>query len=199
VELTLAEELLLLLVPEEAWTRPARRGTNAALAAAMLVELVEDGGAEVVDGEVSVRGAHPLADLSGGTVEDALSGFGYYRTVLDLLTERGVLTRHWRVFSTEWRLADRERRDALHAEVAAVLTGDAEPTTRTGTLVAMLYALATVRQLFPGPGVRKRAGEVARATWPASELIGAVTAAANAGPEWTPGGGGASPDTPSGD
>ena len=195
----LAEELLLLLVPDEARPRPARRGTNAALAAAMLVELVEDGKADVDDGWVTVRNAHPLADLGDGPVADALSGFGHYRRVLDRLTERGVLTRHREWFVPVWRLADRQRRDALHAEVSGALAGGTAVTTRTGTLIALVYALATVQRLFPGPGVRKRARSVALATWPASELVEAVTAAANARPDWSPGGGGASTDMPAGD
>lgn len=164
--LTLADDLLLLLIPRAAGTLPTRRGVHAALAAAVLVELAENGDAEIADGWVTVRAGRPL---TSGTIEEVLTGTGRYRTVLDRLTEQGALvrTRRWWtlgvVSTTVWRLADRERRTALWDEVSAVAAGTAEPTTRTGALVALLDAL----RVLSAPTM----------AWPASELAEAVTKA----------------------
>ena len=178
----LAEEMLLLLIRRAAGTLPSRPGVHAALAAAVLAELIEDGEAEIADGWATVRDGHPL--------QAHLSGTGLYRTMLDRLTEQGALVRRRRwwtlgvVSTTVWRVADR---DALHAELSATLAGDTAPTTRTGTLIALSDALGAIRTLFTKHDL-DRAAEIAQATWPVCELAGAVAKAAEARPEYSPGG-----------
>lgn len=156
----LAEELLLLLIRRAAGTLPSRPGVHAALAAAVLAELIEDGEAEIADGWVSVRPGHPLTD---GPIEDVLSGTGFYRPVLDRLTEQGALVRRRRwwtfglVSTTVWRLADHARRDALVADV----TGEVA-TPRLETLAAVLDALGVLTTNRPETELTRVVAKAAR-------------------------------------
>lgn len=186
----LAEELLLLLTRKALRKTPPGFGTPAALAAAVLVELAETEQLTLTGDHVAFHhgDGHPLAPaLDGAPVEETVmrTGYGLYPVLLGRLTDQGVLTRGSRLGLPMWRLADAPRRDALLAELAAVLVEDVPPTTRTGALIGLAHALKVVRDLVPGmrPAGLFRAAWLARESWPVREFTRTVAACERAGTE----------------
>jgi hypothetical protein len=181
----LAEELLLLLTWRKAKRSPSFPGMHAALAAAVLVELVENEQVTVADGWVVFRAGegHPLApDLFDAPVERAVAhiGLGLYPALLDRLTEQGVLTRgNTRFGRPVWRRGDEPRRGALLAELAAVLTDGVPPTTRTGALIGLLHALDLLYILPPAEPAR--AATEAAESWPVRAFTKPVADCARSG------------------
>ncbi len=166
----LAEELLLLLIHRKAKRAPLFSGTHAALAAAVLVEL-----ADITNDRVTVH-TPPAPALDDVPLELAVTytGLGLYPALLARLTDQGVLTRGSTRFRRPvWRLADQPRRDALVAELAAVLVDGQPPTPRTGALIALLHAL-DMTAMVHALADRSRTDAIAAESWPVSAFTAVV-------------------------
>ncbi len=81
---------------------------------------------------------------------------------------------------TRRHLTDPAGRDALHREVQAVLLGEQPPTTRTGSLIALLHAASSIHTVFAGAGglsdkeLRGRAADIADGEWASEASRGAI-------------------------
>lgn len=204
----LAEDLLILLAKRVNVDPPRRGGTQAALAAALLLELAKAGRLGVDwDG---ARRLHVFADdhspsgddlfdsalaavaaADGGLVVDVVRAVvpGLHVRVLDRLAARGVLTARSRMGI--WRLADRTRRDHLRAWLSDVLLDRTAPDWGSGALISLLHMVSATSVVVSGRPAAARATAVADGDWPADETTKAIADdCANIVHHWASGGGG---------
>lgn len=204
----IAEEFLLVTRADDGFDKVGR--AELAVAGALLCELALAERVSLDGGRIAVVDASPtgdelldealtrFAERAGKKPRDVLAriGRGLPGRALERLSRAEVMqeeqaralgVRWW----SRWQVVDVARRDALRAELLAVLTGRQEPDGRTGSLVALLHATNALGQALPAAArsgiplrdLRKRAKEVARGRWAASavsEAIQAATAAAAA-------------------
>lgn len=193
----LAEDLLVLLVPTAAGELPRRSGTQAALAAALLVELAGAGRLAVSDDAttVTVLDPTPLGDevldaalaaaeepAEIGEMIDRLTP-GLYVRLLDRLASRGLLTRSTRLLTFGvvskhvWQVADHGRREHLRSWLAAVVLGHAPLDQWSGVLISLLDTLDATDELGLGKGHGLRIAEIAESGWTADEVTKAINEA----------------------
>lgn len=215
----IAEELLLLTRADDGLDRVGR--ADLAVAGALLCELallervnLDDGRIAVVDGsstgdDLLDEALTRFADRTGKKPKDVIAriGRGLPRLALDRLGRAEILheeqaralgVRWW----SRWRVIDTARRDALRAELLAVLTGQQEPQGRTGSLIAMLHALNALGAAFPKEArlgiplreLRRSAKEIAQGRWGATAVSQAIQAATAAAAAAVAAGGAASSD-----
>lgn len=208
----LAEDVLILLVKRVTSNVPRRGGTQAALAAAVLMELAVAGRLGVDrDGAGRLHAfvddhtpfGDPLLDgaltavyaVDGELVLDAVHAVvpGLYIRLLDRLTMRGMLT--FRMGG--WWVADRARREHLRHGLAGVLLGHSAPDWGSGALISVLHMLGATSVVVGGPVAGARATTIANGDWPADEVTRAI---ADDGAEivlsWTSEGGGPTATVP---
>lgn len=196
----LAEDLLVLLVPTVVGELPRRAGTQAALAAAVLVELAGTGRLAVSDDDddlvvVTVVDPTPLGDeildaalaAAPGEVSDLIEALmpGLYVRLLDRLASRGLLVRSTRpltfgvVSKHVWQVADHEHREMLRRWLGGVVFGHTPPDQWSGVLLGMLDALNAIDELGVGndPAVYDRISQLADGGWAGTEVTRAIAEA----------------------
>jgi len=191
----LAEDLLVLLVPTAVGELPRRRGTQAALGAAVLVELAGAGRLAVShdDSAVTVVDPEPLGDevldaalaaAPESTEIGQLIGLvvpGLYVRLLDRLVSRGLLMRSTRpvtfgVASKHvWQVADHGRREELRSWLGGVVAGHTPLDQWSRALIGLLDALDALGELGLGTGYGQRIAEIVEGDWAADEVTKAVT------------------------
>ncbi|HET8928568.1 MAG TPA: GPP34 family phosphoprotein [Microbacterium sp.] len=199
---TLAEDLLLLLFQPDSGTIAGEGTLYYVLAAAVLADLGMGGhvrtgtgasGASTVEAEPDSPPGDPLlrpsweyvADKPRG-VQTVLAAMG--PTLREPLLERLIERRDIRrvkhkmlgLFTTSvLEPGEGGRRDALLADVRAVLADGAQPTPRVAALAALLYASGTLPQFDRGipwvTAVITRAEELRAGNWGADAAANAVT------------------------
>jgi hypothetical protein len=204
----LAEDLLILLAKRVNVDPPRLGGTQAALAAALLLELAKAGRLGVdrdgagrlhvfadnrsLSGDALFDNAlAAVAAADGGLVADVVQAVvpGLHVNVLDRLAERGVLTARSRIGI--WRLADCTRRDQLRAWLADVLLDRIAPDWGSGALISLLHMVYATSVVVDGRSAAARATAIADGDWPADETTKAIADdCAKIVLHWTSGGGG---------
>lgn len=207
-----AEDLALLL-HEPATGAPLVDSTSLprALAGAVVLQLVLDGRAHLAPGrwrtllvidDRSPSGDHVL-DLALGRLPDdrtpkaaieKLHGRVRDPLMAGLVHDGAVRLeeRRWLCFplAPRWPAADRSRRDAVLARLAAVLLQGAAPTPEDASLVALVRAVKAEHKLLDAPrrALRAASKEIAEGEWAGeavrkavADIHGAVAAAAAAG------------------
>ncbi|MFI7680349.1 GPP34 family phosphoprotein [Actinophytocola sp. NPDC049390] len=188
--MALAEDLLVLLVGKSSGELPRRSGTQSALAAAVLVELVECGRVVLDDQDlVHVVSAAPVGDplldgalgvlVEGLPVVDAVAGItppGLYVWLLDRLVARGILAPRARNFvplgsKYVWRVVDTAPRERLRGWLAGVLAGHTALNQWSAALISLLYAVNAVDVVVEGSDAFRRADEISRSGWAASAVV----------------------------
>lgn len=195
------EDLLLVLFQPESGTIAGENTLFYVLAGGVLTDLVQSGAAEAVDAGargILVRRAgdgpadpllRPMHEFIGDRergVQTILAACGpvLRAPALDRLVERGDLRRERRrvigLFpSIALVLDDQGRRDALIAEMRAVLVDGAEPSERVASLIALVSASGTlphVDRRIPWNGTTAaRAQQIERGDGAASVAGAAVT------------------------
>ena len=208
----LAEDVLILLVKRASGNVPRRGGTQAALAAAVLMELAGAGRLGVDrDGAGRLHAfvddhtpfGDPLLDsalaavhsVDGELVLDAVHAVvpGLYIWLLNRLTERGMLT--FRLGG--WWVADRTRREHLRHWLAGVLHGPSAPDWGSGALISVLHMLGATSLVVGGSVAGARATAIANGDWPANEVTSAIAEdCADIVLSWTSQGGGPTATAP---
>jgi hypothetical protein len=203
----LAEDLLVLLVPTTVGELPRRSGTQAALAAALLVELAGAGrlaveqhvddeddfamvtvadptplGEEILDGALAIVAAEAPAEV------EQLIGLlvpGLYVRLLDRLVARGLLARTTRPLTFGvaskhvWRVADHGRREWLRRWLCGVAFGQIALDQWSGVLIGLLGALDAIDEVGVGndKAARGRITEIAEGGWAGDEISKAINEA----------------------
>jgi len=161
----LAEDLLILLVKRATGDPPRRGGTQALLAAAVLMELA----------------------MAGRLGVDR-DGAGR----LHVFVERGVLTARSRMGI--WRVADRARREHLRGWLAGVLLGRTAPDRGSAALISLLHMVYATSVVVGGSVAVARATAITDGDWPAGEVTEAIAEdCADIVNRWTSEGGGPMP------
>jgi len=179
----------VLLVSKSSGELPRRSGTQSALAAAVLVELVECGRVVLDDqGLVHVVAAAPVGDpvldpalavlVERQPVVDAVAGImpGLYVWLLDRLVARGILAPRARNVvplgaKYVWRVVDTAPRERLRGWLADVLAGNAALNQWSAALISLLHAVNAVDVVVKGPDAFRRADEISRSGWAASAVV----------------------------
>lgn len=203
----LAEDLLVLLVPTAVGELPRKGGTQAALGAALLVELAGAGrlaishhvdddddfttvtvvdptplGEEILDVALAIVAAEAPAEV------EQLIGLvvpGLYVRLLDRLVSRGLLVRTTRpltfgvVSKHVWQVADHGRREWLRNWLAGVVLGHLAPDQWSVVLIGMLDALDATDELGVGndKAVHGRITEITEGGWAGNEVTRAISEA----------------------
>jgi hypothetical protein len=201
----IAEDLLLLLL-DDASGRAQTNQLQVALGGAVLVELAL-AEAVVVEEKTSMwRAAKvrvaPSAEAEDPVLRDALAliaekersaqdlvdrlGRGLAETLGTRLVERGILERREDrllgiIPRTRWPARDVSHEDGVRRGLTAILVEGAQPETRTGALVALLYAVDCAHKTVPHEGisngdVRRRAKQIAEGDWAAKAVRDAIQA-----------------------
>jgi hypothetical protein len=189
----IAEDLLVLLVDRSCGELPKHKGTQTALAAAVLIEVASSGRLAIDPPTVTIVADAPLTDpildavRKPGTVPELIAAIipGLHRRLLDRLTEQGVLTKSTRWWTmglvprAVWRPADSTHRDDLRRTLATVLLGRSEPNVRTGALITLATELGVFDILLDDhyDEAARRAEEITASDWPADEVTKAIVAA----------------------
>jgi hypothetical protein len=197
--LLLAEELLLVALDDRKGTDGAAYSSDAALAGALLLDLVEAGHLRESGGRLEPQAgpppAHPvLADaLAAVRAEDRPRDAGHWvgalpkavgplkARVADGLVARGILSEERRrvlgLFkATVYPEADAGPERALRERLAAALLGEEAPDRRTALLIALLRPVRLIPRLVPKDR-RAEAERRAEALAEAGEVGGAVEVA----------------------
>ncbi|MEU6314992.1 GPP34 family phosphoprotein [Streptomyces sp. NPDC047014] len=199
MDITLAEEIMLLSLDEESGAARQRQAAGWAVAAGILVELVLAERIAVSGKHLELTGTEPtgvpLLDGRLPLMETWLRGRrrrvsdwltkDHMRAVsatLESLAARGLVVeeRH-KVLGMfpvrRYPEADATVEVALRARLDAAVLGDTEPDERTATLIALLHSAKLHRLAFPGhraSEVRPRMGEIAAGKWAAEAVRVAI-------------------------
>jgi hypothetical protein len=210
MEPLLADDLVLLLLDDDSGRFASGSHHRSALAAAALVDLVEQGVVELVEGRGllhrdTVRLVRPgvvtdpvlvLVATKVGEKERAPQtllerlGADVERSLLTRLTERGVLRetdgKLLGLFPrTLWPAVDVSHEQQVREQVRAVLVDGATPERRTALLIGLLAAVGQAHKVVDSGGrsrrdLRRRAAEVTPDSWPVEALKKAVASQAAA-------------------
>jgi hypothetical protein len=202
------EFLLLVLNDETGRIQPHAAAADAALAGALLIDLTSRGFVGLTSkqdrgrkGRLVVRSLEfppePVLQQALGVVHN-LKGRRPRAAILQVakgvrdqlaaeLAHAGIL-RHeplklLGLFTlTRWPVVDTAAKTELRRRISRVLSGSAQPDSRTGPLIALLYALGAVTSVIPVPDKRaatRRAKEIAYGPWaadPVQAMYAAVVA-----------------------
>lgn len=201
----IAEEFLLLTMNDKGVSSVSNRETGTA--GALLSELAgqervmvdEKGRLQVVDGsstgdEILDEALVRIGDKQGKKPQSALGalGKGMNKALLERLAVAEVVAADRNealgisLFTT-WPFVDTTHRDGLRQDLLRVLSGQAEPDLRTGTLISLLQATSAwstalpkeVRGGLKGGDIKRRAKEIAKGRW-GSEAVRKAVEATNA-------------------
>lgn len=209
-DLLIVEDVMLLLLDDDAGI-PAGAGTlYYTLGGAVLVELALRGRAEIDESRgglggpmVLAAGDGPLGDPMLQSAYDTIAGrprrvqthlvtigADLWKTIFDRLVERGLLRREekrtLKVFRTTRLLPDDDRHEAeLRQKIRAVLEDGASPDARTAAVIALISASGALPAIQPelaswSSTVYTRAKELENGHWGAAVVGTAVTRTAAA-------------------
>ncbi|EXG82217.1 hypothetical protein CryarDRAFT_3376 [Cryptosporangium arvum DSM 44712] len=196
VDVTLAEDLLLLLFRPGSGSFTGETTLGHVLAGAVLADLAHGGHVRPLPGwggsirVEAVAGRRPADEIlssawdqiaagpRGAQAALAVIGSTVRAAVLDRLVRRGDLRRCGRAGAFVVRPGGSGRRGRLVAEVRAVLVDGADPQPRAAALVALLSGSGTLPQFDPEipwtPPVVARAQTLQRGNWGAATTADAI-------------------------
>ena len=198
-DLTIAEQLVLLAYGPDGRQRVRRREIDLAVAGALLAQLVADGGADVVDGRLTVAGRSTPSGAELDSVSRAiaekdgahaprwwvrhLASSETRQRLLDRLVAAGVLEKVTKrllgLFPVDrYPARGATARDATIGRLRAVAAGSgADP--RDKALATLAHAARLDRDLVDKPG-RKRLADLVADDWDPPALFAVASAAADA-------------------
>jgi hypothetical protein len=198
-DLTIAEQIVLLAYGPDGRQRTRRREIDLAVAGALLAQLVADGGADVVDGRLTVAGrstpagaeldraARAIADKDGAHAPRwwvrRLASAGSRQRLLDRLVAAGVLEKVTKrilgLFPVD-RYPQRgaTARDAAVGRLRAVAAGSGTDP-RDKALAALAHAARLDRDVVDKPG-RSRLAALVADDWDPPALFAVASAGADA-------------------
>ena len=201
--LLIAEEVMLLMLPDDGKLGSALENARYPLTGALLVELAARGYVDVREEKKTtyVRAAgHGSAGLpDDGLLAAALTALGdkehkvsrfvenefpkIAEAVLDRLAGRGIVEKEttkslWVFTTAQWPQKDSRPEEALRSDITDVLEGRADPDERTGGIIALLSAAGVLGSLRPplpwSKEIKKRAEAIASANWGSAAVSAAV-------------------------
>lgn len=203
----IAEDLLLLLLEDDSGKLTNTTYLDVGIGGALLVELAQGGGVEVVKGSgmwarskvypmpgaaftdpVLVE-AMALVSEKERTAQDLVARLGKKRRdpLLERLETKGILERHedkvMGLFPRKrWPAVDSSHETDVRRQLADALIRGVQPEERTAALIAVLSALGLAHKVVDREGlsaaeVKKRAKTIAEGDWAAKAVKDAVAAA----------------------
>lgn len=175
-DLLIAEEVMLLMLPDDGKTGSALTNARYPLTGALLVELAMRDLVEVREEKKTThvratsRSAVGYDEPTDGLLADALTALGNAEqkvstfvenefpkideVVLDRLVDRGILAREttkslWVFTTAQWPEKDPRPEAALRSDITAALEGRADPDERTSAIIALLSAAGVLNHLRP--------------------------------------------------
>lgn len=202
-QLLIAEEVMLLVLPDNGKLGIEFSNAEYPLTGALLVELAMRGLIDIRSEDGSDTKHVRTADAASATdplLADALAHLGedehevstligrlvpkIQDTVLERLADRGIIEREetkflWVFPTTHWPEKNARPEAELRERVSEVLLGRAEPDERIGSIIALLSASQLIKHLRPplpwDKTIEKRVKDIEKGTWSSAAVSAAVT------------------------
>lgn len=201
--LLIAEEVMLLMLPDSGKVAFELENARYPLVGALLIELATSGYLDVRQEKktswVKATGSRGGSAPDDGLLAEALAALGdgeqkvskfvenefpkIAETVLERLVERGIIEREktkslWVFTTTQWPEKDPRPESALRSTITEVLEGQKDPDEHTGAIIALLSAAGVLDNLKPplpwSKEIKKRATEIQNSNWGSVAVSAAV-------------------------
>lgn len=201
--LLIAEEVMLLMLPDSGKVAFELGNARYPLVGALLIELATSGYLDVRQEKktswVKAVGSRGSSAPTDGLLAEALAALGddeqkvskfvenefpkIAETVLERLVERGIVEKEktkslWVFTTTQWPEKDPRPEAALRSSITEVLDGHRDPDEHTGVIIALLSAADVLDNLKPplpwNKESKKRATEIQNSNWGSVAVSAAV-------------------------